>query len=450
MRTNAVLLVVYLAVFLSGAALVGLYNYPPFYERLDGYFQDYRVRIHRVLYPPEEIVFVPEGQVDPVFEATLGAWTQSVSGLLAITETPRPAGTSSGVPSPTAASTAILTTTPEASSTSIPTPTPTSIPDSIALSGVRNEVETRNNCGPATLAMALSFWGWQGDQATVQAVLRPYEKVDDKNVNPSELVAYVREFMHLRAEVRVGGDLQTLKALIAAGFPVIVEKGHTTTGWIGHYILLTGYEDSQAHFLSQDSLIVDSDVPVLYEELVEWWRHFNYLYILVYPPEREADVLSVLGPHADPAANYRLAAEKAGQEADAVTGRDRFFALYNLGSSLAGLSDYDRAAAAFDTAFSEVYPGLGKEERPWRALWYRTDPYQVYFEVGRYQDVIRLADATLLAIGNPVLEETFYWRGRAREASGDVDGAVADYETAVRLNPNSTPASERLRQLRGD
>jgi tetratricopeptide (TPR) repeat protein len=296
--------------------------------------------------------------------------------------------------------------------------------------------------------MALSYWGWQGDQTIPQAVLRPNPRVDDKNVMPAELAAYVQSQTGLHAIVRVGGDLDLIKSLIAAGFPVIVEKGHTTTGWIGHYILLTGYDDARGHFLSQDSLIVAPNQPVPYARLTErWWRHFNYLYLVIYPAEREPEIMAILGPHSEAVYNFQTAAEKARQEISQLQGRELFFAWYNLGSSLAGLGDYSGAAQAFDAAYADVYPSLSKQERPWRVLWYRTEPYLAYYSTGRYPEVITLANTTLTEMGKPIHEESLFWRGMAREALGDVDGATADYEKAARLNPRSTSALEQVQRL---
>jgi len=296
--------------------------------------------------------------------------------------------------------------------------------------------------------MALSYWGWQGDQAVVRAVLRPNLKVDDKNVMPEEMANYARTEAGLRGLVRMGGDLELLKRLIAAGFPVIVEKGHITTGWIGHYVLLTGYDDSEGVFLSQDSLIKTRDTPVPYPDLIDhWWRHFNYLYLVIFPPDREAEVMAALGSHADPTANFQAAADRARQESSRLEGRELFFAWHNLGTSLAGLGEYAAAAQAYVTAYAGVYPTLEKAERPWRALWYQDGPYRAYYFSGRYPDVIRMADATLTAAGAPILEESFYWRGKARQALGDTDGAIADYRAAAQLNPNSTPALQELQRL---
>ncbi|HLE15046.1 MAG TPA: tetratricopeptide repeat protein, partial [Anaerolineales bacterium] len=61
-----------------------------------------------------------------------------------------------------------------------------------------------------------------------------------------------------------------------------------------------------------------------------------------------------------------------------------------------------------------------------------------------------LANTTLNdTISEPVLEESFYWRGLAREALGDAPGALDDMRESVRLNPNFTPGWEQLSRLGG-
>jgi hypothetical protein len=61
--------------------------------------------------------------------------------------------------------------------------------------------------------------------------------------------------------------------------------------------------------------------------------------------------------------------------------------------------------------------------------------------------VISLANTTLSFLSDPILEETLYWRGMAKEASGDMNGAVSDYTKAVRINSISTDASAGLQRL---
>jgi tetratricopeptide (TPR) repeat protein len=395
--------------------------------------------------PPEQATFDARLRLEAIVAATLQAIeneTRAAEARATASPTPTPSPTSTSTPTFTPSATAAPSSTP----TPTPEPTPTALPEAVRLSGFRHQIETRNNCGPATLAMALSYWGWQGDQTVPQSVLRPNSRVDDKNVSPDELVRYVAAYTQYRAFSRVGGDLELLKRLIAAGFPVMVEKGHITSGWIGHYILLSGYDDSRQRFLAQDSLSASPDQPVTYSYLQDtWWRHFNYQYIIIFPPEREAELVSLLGSQADPMENWAHAAGIALKEIDRQTGRELFFAWHNLGSSLAGLENYEAAAQAFDTAFQQVYPTMPVGDRPWRTLWYQHAAYRAYYQAGRYDQVIEHADQLLKTAS--VLEESYYWRGKAHEALGDLPMAAADYRMAYELNPGSTPAVEELHRL---
>jgi tetratricopeptide (TPR) repeat protein len=78
-------------------------------------------------------------------------------------------------------------------------------------------------------------------------------------------------------------------------------------------------------------------------------------------------------------------------------------------------------------------------------LWYQFGPYESYYAVGRYDDVIALADATLATTDN--LEESYYWRGMARLARGDTNGARADFESALRYHAGWPPAVAALQQM---
>jgi len=422
---------------------IGLYYLPPVHSRLAWRVANLRSQVYHFFNPPQEAVFVPQGQaaqIDAMVQATLQALAPSVTP----TAPPSPTAT---LPAETAAVLA-ATGTPQPSLT--PTLTPTAIPTRVVLNGLVHEYQQMNNCGPATLAIALSYWGWQGDQRDTRLYLRPsFAKVDDKNVNPQEMADYVQLSTSLKALVRVGGDLDTVKRLVAAGFPVIVEKGFQPPkeDWMGHYEVINGYDDGRGRFITQDAYIM-ADFPLPYAELSErWWRDFNRVYLVIYPAEREAEVMSILGPNADPAANYQLAAQQALEETSLLSGRDLFFAWFNRGSNLTALGDYQGAAQAYDQAFA-LYAALPKKERPWRLLWYQSGPYAAYFYAGRPQDVIDLANTTLAYLAQPILEESFYWRGLAKEALGDPQGGLEDLKKAVELNPNFAQAVAEL-QRRG-
>jgi len=296
--------------------------------------------------------------------------------------------------------------------------------------------------------MALSYWGWQGNQNITRAFLRPNLEIDDKNVMPEEMVQFVETQTHLKAITRVGGANQRIKELIAAGFPILIEAGHHPPDdwWMGHYVVINGYDDQKQVFISQDSLI-SPDLPIPYDELEQkWWRDFNRIYIVIYPPERELDLFKIIGEDLDLLTNYQQAAQKAKEEILQLQGRDLFFAYFNLGANLVGMEDYPSAAQAFDQAFN-IYQSLSEDMRPYRVMWYQTGPYQAYYHTGRYQDVINLANTTFTWVGKFTLEESFYWRGLAYAALGNMNQAQSDLSKAVQINPNYAAALEALQNL---
>lgn len=422
----------YVIIFSAGiialCLLVGFaYNLPPIHDRLAWRVDNLRVAVRRYFNPPEQVIFVPQEQVDVIVHATQTALAQTP------TPSPVPDLIQTPLPSP------------------IPSLIPTPIPPQAALSGIRHEYQKFNNCAPASLSMVLSYWGWSGDQFETRTYLRPSFEIDDKNVNPFEIVDFVETHTQFDAVWRVGGDLELLKRLVAAGFPVLIEKGlhPSDDAWLGHYQIISGYNNTSSQFLVYDSYEGPPEAyGVPYEVIGQFWRHFNFTYVVIFPPERAAEVHSILGPHSDPQRNFTLASELALAEASTLSGREQFFAWFNRGSSLVHLKDYAGAAQAYDTAFT-LYATLPEYERPWRLLWYQDGPYVAYYYTGRYQDVINLAHSTLVNVDKPVLEETYYWRGMAKAALGDRAGAIEDLNRAYTLNPNSTLAGEELQRING-
>ena len=405
--------------------IFALYNLPPVQDRVEWRVAELLARFKYAISPPEEVVFVPQKKTS--------LSTQS----LRVTPTPATVAPST---------TAMVTSSPTPDLSNTPTRTPTPIPQKIQLTGFKHEYQTWNNCGPATLGMALSFWDWEGDQRPIAAFTKPNPR--DKNVMPYELTAFVEEKTKLMALSRVGGDIELLKRLIASGFPVIVEKGFEgpkLEGWMGHYVLVTGYSDAEQRFTLQDSYY-GPDQVMTYDDLESYWRAFNFAYLVISLPERKEEVETILGPHLDEEYNYRSAAQTASNEIYALKGRDQFFAWFNRGTNLVRLQDYAGAAAAYDEAFG-LYPTIPEKERPWRMMWYQTGPYWAYYYTGRYQDVINLATKTLDAMSEPVLEESHYWRALARQALGDSNGAIKDLQSSIKYHPGFEPAIAQLQQL---
>lgn len=315
------------------------------------------------------------------------------------------------------------------------------LPASHSLVGVSHIPQQWNNCGPATLTMGLSYFGIPADQGPAASWLKPTS--EDGNVSPWQLVAYVNEELgtNIRAAKRVGGDLTMLKTLLANDFPVVVEMGYDPEperlGWMGHYLLLIGYDDATQQFTSMDSYLGPNQV-YSYAHVQEFWEHFNNTYIALYTTDEEAALMTLLGTNADPVQNALNALELNRQRA--LANAVDPFAWFNLGTNyvmLAGqdANAYQYAAVAYDKA-REI--GL-----PWRMLWYQFGPYEAYNAVGRYQDVLELARIQLNEPGtSQYIEETYYYAGVAREGLGETDRALNNFAEALRLNPNFTPAAD--------
>jgi len=347
------------------------------------------------------------------------------------------------MPSPTLTPSPMPTPLPTFTPSPTPVPTPT-LPPSLILAGFRHEYQRWNNCGPATLAMGLSYFGRPETQREIASVLRP--DPEDKNVSPKEMAEYVHS-LGLGARVMAGGTLERLKRLLRAGFPVIVETWYVRDArdQLGHYRLIIGYDDTENTFITQDSL----DGPFLhirYDQLDELWRVFNRVYLVLYHPLREGEVLAILGEDGDEDRMLERALATAYEEIaappstcvayarceDWVT-----FGWFNVGTNLNALGRFEEATAAYDQSRR-----LGLH---YRMLWYQFGPYEAYYAAGRYEDVIALASATLATASN--LEESYYWRGMARLAQGDTRGARRDLEKALRYHPGWPPAQDALAKM---
>jgi tetratricopeptide (TPR) repeat protein len=279
---------------------------------------------------------------------------------------------------------------------------------------------------------------------------------------PYELQDYIIDNVPgMSSVVRYGGDIDMLKQLVAGGFPVVVEKGiyevdiNGKYSWMGHYAFVTGYDENSQEIIYQDSYQPDPaknpgpNRHIKYSTFLEGWRAFNYVFVVVYPNEKESEVLNLLGPYASEEWASQHALSVAQTEAQTLADIDRFFAWFNIGTSHIALLQYADAAMAYDYAFN-VYANLDTNDsvRPYRMMWYQTGPYKAYFYTNRFADVINLADTTLNdTIAEPVLEESLYWRGRAYYMAGKTDLAVKDYRAALSVHPKWIVATQALQDL---
>ena len=322
------------------------------------------------------------------------------------------------------------------------------LPASVFLSGAKHEYQRFNNCGPVTIGMAMSYWGSTENQYQIAPVLKPNKQ--DKNVSPEEMIAYARAKGY-RVHYGIAGNYDLLRRFLAAKFPTIVESWFVTEhGGMGHYRLLVGYDDKAGYFNAFDSYW-GPKVTLKYKDLDALWQVFNRTYIVVYPASRESQLKAVLGDRLDEAKLLQKALVVAKSETQSQP--SNAFAWFNLGDVLLKQGDVPGAAAAYDrsraqklnVAFDTTRPQNVATNWPFRMMWYQFGPYQAYYKMGRYGDVVRLANDVLGRIDDH--EESFYWRGLARKAQGNLAGAKADFQAALRYRPSYEEAAQALKNL---
>jgi tetratricopeptide (TPR) repeat protein len=431
LRTAWVYLLVAFAVLVLLAGLLARWGYDN-NDWVRFHVQEALAQVHALTYTQPDVVPTPSVRsAAPTFAPTPTTAATSAPTVAATTTT-QPGSTQAVQPTNTAAPTVA------------PTATAVPLPRHVTLTGFHHEYQGYNNCGPTTLAIDLSYWGWMGGQKTAAPILKP--NPDDKNVAPNELYAYALTIGY-DAYIRVNGNVDEIKRFLANGYPVVVEKGFTCTnkehctGWFGHYSTVSGYDDDKGVFILQDSYF-GPNFKMTYDAFAANWRAFNYLYLVFFPAGKQHDdqVAQLLGPSLDINQNYHDALARAQQEALTSTGEAQAFAWFNVGTNLHSLKDYAGAAAAYDQA-RQI--GL-----PYRMLWYQFGPYLSYYYMARYQDVVDLATFAINSVtGVAGLEEAYYWRGQAEQSLGQPDAAVADYKTALDRHPGYKLASDALTKM---
>jgi tetratricopeptide (TPR) repeat protein len=422
-RPNLLLVILFLVV-LAG----GVYLLPPIRERVNWRVDQLRMQVVAIIRPPEKAVFVPQQEK-----------TQSTLSV-ALTATPLPAIVQATEPTPDSK-------TPSAD----PAALPATLPPFVEIKGVRyiDQHNATNYCAPSTLGMALSFWGWRGSREDIGKVVKPYD--GDYNVMPYELENYAKNNAGFQSLTRLGGTTDLLKTLVAGGFPVLIEKGvylvdlANRVSWMGHYNLVTGYDDVKGEFIAQDSYL-GPDHRFKYKDLENEWRSFDFLFMVIYTPEKEQALMDLLGSMRDENTANRAAYDRATKEISQFTDINQFFAWYNRGTSMVKLQDYAGAAQSYDQAFA-IYQTLPEDTRPFRMLWYQTGPYSAYYYSNRFQDVINLADISLSVANHLGLEESNYWRAMGYAAIGKKAEAIADLQTSLKIHPGFAPSVQLQQQM---
>jgi tetratricopeptide (TPR) repeat protein len=309
------------------------------------------------------------------------------------------------------------------------------------------------------MTIMLNFWGAETSQQEAASYLKPNE--EDRNVSPWQISQYINDFTTLRSTVHASGTPEVLKRFIAAGFPVVIEKGYepgTSEGWYGHYLTVYGYDETKQEFYSRDTYLGPFDgSPRIdgYDEFMKWWQQFYYTFYVIYPLSREAEVMAIVPDvlEYDPEVPetelqmWQHTADIARQEL--ANDRENVFTWFNLGVALTRMAQitgsnqqYSEAIQAFDQA-REI--GL-----PPRALYYEHRPLMAHFKLGQYEELLELTNFLIdETSGGEWVEEIHWYRGHALAGLGDFAAAQEAYMEALEVNPNFSPAQVSLDWVNG-
>lgn len=331
----------------------------------------------------------------------------------------------------------IIENVKEATTPSSPMPTLSPIPTSKTLSNEYHIFQTFNNCGPAALSMALSYYDINVSQAELGRQLRPYQVAggdnDDKSVTLAEVAAKGEEY-GFTAYRRPNGTPELLEQFIANDMPVIVRTWLKVDDDIGHYRIVKGYNQNTKQFLQDDSL-QGKDLWYSHEEFNAIWQKFNYEYVVLVPDEKVVVAQRILGEDLDEETAWQKAAQHA--QSELKTNPNDIDAAFNLSVALYNSGDYESSVQEFEKVESRL---------PARTLWYQIEPILAYMQLKNYDRVLQITEK-ILNNQNRAFSELYILRGDIFKARGDSAAAKAEYEKAVRYNTELDEAKEKLNSV---
>ncbi len=297
-------------------------------------------------------------------------------------------------------------------------------PEEKVLSGGSHTFQTFNNCGPASLSMALSYHGINVNQQELGKEIRPFQNPqgnnDDKSVTLQELAAKGEEY-GLVPYHRAAGDNEMLKDLIAAELPVITRTWLNLNEDIGHYRVVKGYR-ANGEILVQDDSLQGRNLEFAYVEYAKLWQAFNYEFLVLVPQDKKETVEAILGGKLEPSVAWEAALELSRQQleqnpTDIYPRFNQVVALYNLGR-------FEEATAVFEAVENQL---------PSRMLWYQIEPILAYYHLENYNRAMQLS-SRILNNNNRAFSELHYLQGLIYQNQGQNVDAEAAFSRAEQYN----------------
>lgn len=298
-----------------------------------------------------------------------------------------------------------------------PFPIPTAKPPTklILLNNGYHIFQTFNNCGPASLSMALSFYGINVSQKILGDELRPYQIAsginDDKSVTLSEIAEKSKDFGFVPI-LRPNGTPQVLINFIANNMPIIARTWTKPNEDIGHFRVIKGYDQEKMIFIQDDSL-QGKNLEFSFDEFNILWEKFGYEYLVLVPPEKLEIAKQILGDDYDEGTAWQKAANTAQNQ-------------FNLSISLFHIGKMEESVKSFEQV---------EDMLPFRTLWYQIEPIYAYYKLNNFEKVFRITDK-IINNGNRAYSEVYIIRANSYKKMGMADKAQEELGKAIFYNKN--------------
>ena len=318
-------------------------------------------------------------------------------------------------------------TTTSFSPTKTPTPTPLLTPlQSKILENDYHIFQTFNNCGPAALSMALSYFGINESQQTLGQALRPYQNPqgdnDDKSVTLDELGQKSKEY-GLIPYHRPNGNIELIKLFITYDIPVIARTLTKVNEDIGHYRVIKGYDDLENELIQDDSL-QGKNLRYSFELFNKLWENFNFEYLVFVPQEKKDIAEIILGENKDTKIAWENALLNAQKQLE--INPNNIYARFNLSIAAYYVGDFQKSVGEFEKV---------EDKLPFRTLWYQIEPILAYQKLKNYNRVFELTDK-ILNNHNRAFSELYQIRGEIYQEQGKETQAQEEFAKAIFYNKN--------------
>lgn len=311
------------------------------------------------------------------------------------------------------------------------------LPTQKILSNDYHVFQSFNNCGPAALSMALSYYGINKSQQELGNALRPYQNPqgdnDDKSVTLEEL-ALKGEELGFVAYHRPNGNFELLSQFINNDMPVITRTWLKPNEDIGHYRVVKGFNNTNRTFLQDDSL-QGANLVYTIEEFDSIWKQFGYEYLVLVPKEKNDIAQQILGENVD----IDVAWEKSLEywQTQVQQNPTDTHSRLNLSVAYYMNGQYDESVKEFEAVENDI---------SFRTLWYQIEPILAYVELQQYYKVFDITDS-ILNNHNRAFSELYLIRGEIYKKQGNTQAAKSEFEKAVLYNVNMKKAHGALNSL---